>query len=163
LGTQQVTSIWGSSASNVYFGTSDGSTTGGLGVRRFNGTTWSTVSAGINSVRVIWGSSATDIYVGGDTGLLRHWNGSSWSTVSAAFSTAPGDAIFGISGSAANNVYVTETNGSIWHYNGTSWVKLANSGIGLFNVWATGNNVFAVGYAPGAGGTYDNLVVRGSR
>jgi hypothetical protein len=164
LANQTVTAIWGTSASNIYFGTSDGGTTGGLGVRRFDGTSWSTVSAGINSVRSIWGSSASDIYVGGETGLLRHWNGTSWSTVTAAFSTGANDAIFGIWGTASNNVFVTETTGGLWHYNGSSWVKLSNTSIGLFGVWGSGRDVFAVGYVPGAvGGEFDNLVLRGMR
>jgi hypothetical protein len=163
LGTQQITAIWGSGPSDVYFGTSDVSTSGGLGVRRFNGTTWSTVSAGINSVRVIWGSGPNDVYVGGDSGLLRHWNGTSWSSVTAGFSVINGDAIFGIWGSSATNVYVSETNGNLWQFNGFSWLKVTNPGIGLFAIWGSGRDVFTVGYAPGAGGVYDSIVLRGMR
>ncbi|HEV7992729.1 MAG TPA: hypothetical protein VGP25_12945 [Gemmatimonadaceae bacterium] len=167
LGTEIVTSIWGTSASNVYFGTSDASTTGGLGVRRFNGAIWTTVSAGINSVRALWGSGPSDIYAGGDNGLLRHYNGSSFTTVVAGFSATPGDAIFSIWGSAPDNVFVTETNGSIWHHNAVagSWVKLPSTGLGLYGIWGSGRDVFAVGYVgPGAGANaYSPVVARGMR
>ncbi|MEO8563495.1 MAG: hypothetical protein ABI601_15555 [bacterium] len=163
LGTQLVSTIWGTGTSNIYVGTSDPATTGGLGVRRFNGSTWSTVSAGINSARVIWGSGPNDIYAGGDAGLLRHWNGTSWSTASAPFGSSPADAIFGIWGSSSTSVYVTQTNGNLWHWNGSSWVNLPNANMGFYGIWGSGRDVFAVGFEPGAGGVYDNIVVRGTR
>jgi hypothetical protein len=153
-----VTSIWGTSASNVYVATASG--TAGLGLHRFDGTSWSTVTAGINAARVVWGSSASDVYVGGDFGLLRHWNGTSWSTVSG-FGTTSTDGIQGIWGASANDIYVAQASGTIWHYNGYTWTSLANSGARLFAVWGSGNDVFVAGY-PSAP-TYYGIVIRGMR
>ena len=161
LGTEPVSAIWGTSASNVYVGTADPGMASGLALHRFNGTTWSTVAgANINGVRSIWGSSANDIYVGGDFGYLRHWNGTAWSTITG-LGVGGLDGFQGIWGNAANDVYAAQRDGDIWHYNGHVWTSLSNPGIGLFGIWGSGRDVFAVGF--GSGVIVNNLAIRGMR
>lgn len=155
-----VTGIWGTSSSNVYVATASG--TVGLGLHRWNGTSWSTVNPGDPRIRSIWGSSATDIYVGGDYGFLAHWNGSSWSTITGFGSTA-NDGIQAIWGSSSSSIYLATAGGTIWHSAdaGVHWFSLTNSGIRLFGLSGSGRDVFAVGYPSAA--PYYGIVMRGSR
>ena len=159
--SEDVTAIWGTSSSNVYVGAA--TATAGLGLHRWNGTSWSTVTAGINAVRAIWGSSATDIYVGGDFGFMRHWNGTSWSTV-GGFGTTAIDVIQGIWGTGANNVYLVQRSGKIWHSvnGGVTWFPYTAPGVNLLAIWgADDRHIFAAGF--GSVATFNNVVIRGIR
>lgn len=150
-GAEFVAGIWGSGANDVYVV--------GTNVRRWNGTTWSTVATGIGQPATdVWGTSASNIYIGGFAGAFVHYNGTTWSSVTGCGTADVG----GIWGTAANDVYMVNRVGEICHYNGTSWsiyTTVATTGFnalwgsGRLDVWGVGGNLTFV----------DNVVVRGTR
>jgi hypothetical protein len=134
LGTEDCTAIWGSSSSDVYLGEAN--------VHRFDGTSWSTVSAGITGVRAIWGSSSSDVWIGGTGGNVVHYDGTSWSTPINVGNLDVG----GIWGTSPSDVYLANRAGSIWHFNGASWVKYRNPADAYVGVWGSGpTDVWVVG------------------
>lgn len=134
IGNEYVAAIWGTSSSNVYVGATN--------LYQYNGSTWSTVSAGISNVYAIWGSSASDVWVGGAGGNLVHYNGTSWSSPITLGSTD----VSGIWGTSSTDVYMVNRGGEVWHYNGTSWVKYSIAGTALLGVWGSGRtDVWTVG------------------
>jgi len=156
-----VTAIWGTSSSDVYVATA--SSTIGLGLHKWNGSSWSTINPGDPRIRSIWGTSSTDIYVGGDSGFLAHWNGSTWTTI-PGFGVTGNDGIQGIWGSSSSNIYLASANGTIWHStdSGAHWfASTTNVGVRMIGIWGTGRNVFAVGYPVSA--PFYGIVERGIR
>ena len=134
LGTEDCAAIWGSSSSDVYIGEAN--------VYHYNGTSWSTVSAGITGVRAIWGTSPTDVWIGGTGGNVVHYNGTSWSTPITVGNTDVG----GIWGTSTSDVYLANRAGSIWHYNGSNWVRYRNPADSYVGVWGSGRtDVWVVG------------------
>jgi hypothetical protein len=134
LGTEDCAAIWGSSSSNVYLGEAN--------LHHFNGTTWSTVSAGISNIRAIWGTSSSNVWIGGTAGKVVHWNGTAWS---APITLGSGD-VGGIWGSSASDVFVVNRGGDIWHYNGSSWVNFSKPTDAYVGVWGSSKtDVWTVG------------------
>jgi hypothetical protein len=134
LGTEDCAAIWGSSSSDVYIGEAN--------VYHFNGTSWSTVSAGITGVRAIWGTSPTDVWIGGTGGNVVHYDGTSWSAPILVGNTDVG----GIWGTSTSDVYLANRAGSIWHYNGSNWVRYRNPADSYVGVWGSGRtDVWVVG------------------
>jgi hypothetical protein len=86
-----LTSVWGSSASDVW-----AVGYGGL-VIHYDGTAWSRVDAGTtNDLHGVSGTSASDAWLVGEMGLIEHWDGVRWSCVDDA--TLP--ALVGMDGGA---------------------------------------------------------------
>jgi hypothetical protein len=132
IGNEYVAAIWGTSSSNIYVGATN--------VYHYNGTSWSTVSAGISNVVAIWGSSAGDIWMGGGAQLV-HYDGS-WS----APVTIGNGPVSGIWGTSPTDVYMVNRVGEIWHFNGTSWLAYKLADQALLGVWGSGRtDVWAVG------------------
>ena len=149
LGTEDCAAIWGSSSSDVYIGEAN--------VYHWNGTSWSTVSAGISGVRAIWGTSPSDVWIGGTGGNVVHWNGTSWSAPILVGNTDVG----GIWGTSTSDVYLVNRAGSIWHFNGTNWVRYRNPADSYVGVWGSSRtDVWVVG-ADAA--FQNNRVVHGTR
>src|SRR5207237_7668252 len=80
--TQNLYSVWGTSASDVWAVGSNGT------ILHYNGTTWSSVASGTTNTLVgIWGSSATDVWAVGGSFTILHYNGISWSGGSSGISS----------------------------------------------------------------------------
>jgi hypothetical protein len=134
LGTEDCAAIWGSSSSDVYIGEAN--------VYRYNGTSWSAVSAGITGVRAIWGTSPSDVWIGGTSGNVVHYDGSSWS---APLTVGNAD-VAAIWGTSTSDVYLVNRAGSIWHFNGSNWVKYRNPADSYVGVWGSSRtDVWVVG------------------
>ena len=130
---------------------------GEANVYHWNGTSWSTVSAGISGVRAIWGTSPSDVWIGGTGGNVVHWNGTSWSAPILVGNTDVG----GIWGTSTSDVYLVNRAGSIWHFNGTNWVRYRNPADSYVGVWGSSRtDVWVVG-ADAA--FQNNRVVHGTR
>ncbi|MBN1342487.1 MAG: glucosyltransferase-I [Phycisphaerae bacterium] len=134
--------VWASGPSNVYV--AEGAT-----VRRYDGSSWSTVTTGGMNL-AIGGSGPADILVGGMQGQIRHFDGSTWSEVSA--DVAGAGAVYGVSGSARDNVFAavgvySPRTGKVLRYDGSAWSTCLNVvGYRLYDVWVAGSNAaFVVG------------------
>ena len=139
LGTEYVDAIWGSGPGDVYIG--------GNTVRHWDGAAWSSVSAGITSVRAMWGSSATDVWIAATAGAISHLSGGTWTA------TTLGTADFaGLWGSSASDVWAVNRTGEIYHYNGTTWTlnSTLTTGNAYLNIWGSGpQDVWVSGTDPG--------------
>ncbi|MGE0442267.1 MAG: Ig-like domain-containing protein [Gemmatimonadales bacterium] len=129
--------IWGSSPTNV-LGV-------GLQMRRWDGTTWTTLTApSSNTYRAVWGSGPTAAMAVGDGGAIASWNGTAWS----AMTSPTASALYGISGSGGTFAVAVGDGGKILHYNGTSWAAVTSPTTSpLFAVWvASPTAAVAVGF-----------------
>ena len=134
LGSENCAAIWGSGPNDVYIGEQN--------VYHWNGSSWSTVSAGISNIRAIWGSSSSDVWIGGLGAKMVHYNGSSWSSPVTLGATGVG----GIWGASSSDVYMVSRGGGLWHYNGSSWVNYPVATDAYLGVWGTsGTDVWVVG------------------
>lgn len=112
--TEMYTSVWASSASNVYAVGDDG--TNGI-IRHWNGSTWTRVHMIANNpLAAVWGSSAADVYAIGPsastTPLARFTT--TWMNV---MTTVNGLALWG---SSAEDIFAGGASG-IFHFNGQGW------------------------------------------
>ena len=119
-------------------------------LRRYDGTTWSTLLDGYNGGAVA-GTSATDIWLltAGRTNAarLQHWNGLTWNDVNVGF--APSDRLSDIWANGPNDVWivgaspggVNQTVRRMYHWDGATWVSTtagtepALPGWGLVEIW----------------------------
>jgi len=115
--------VWGSSATDVFFG---GKAWGGTGrgvIYHFDGTNWSTCELKENednTIRSIWGTSSTDVFAVCESGQIYHYNGEAWSKME--IETQEGyenDELKSIWGYSATDVFALGT--QILHYNNAIW------------------------------------------
>lgn len=160
-GTFDVTSIWGSSADDVWM-TGDNSAT--VQYQRgliMHGTpagsdtandrlTWSPVESQTDVVlNGIWGSSAADVWAVGALGTIRHYTGAAKRFDEVASNTRAN--LYGVWGSGPNDIWAVGDEGTILHWNGqSSEMSTAQFQIGrkpaLRGVWGSGpNDVWIVG------------------
>ena len=149
--------VHGTSAANVY-----AVGVGGL-ARRWNGTTWETLSTGITAeLSVVFAAAPNDVWVGSRAGgegtatpLLRY-NGTTWQTFTpmALFGTSFVTAPTAIWGSSPNDVYFCFPERPVLHWNGTAFqtrfmTELPGGCSGVSGTSAT--DVWFVGRTPSDG------------
>ncbi|MHC4779611.1 MAG: hypothetical protein ACYTFG_13640, partial [Planctomycetota bacterium] len=136
---RDITTIWGTSGTNVYAAIADsavGTRTGGRGnLYQYTGS-WASIAgsgslpsvgsmANINSV---WGSSASDVYVVGDNGFIHHYNGT-WADISANLPGSSGIDLTAVFGDSSNSdVYVVGESLRVWVKRGSTWHALRGNG-----------------------------------
>lgn len=164
-GSAAITSIWGSSADDVWM-TADNSTH----VSYERGTTlhgtradagdgsdplqdslvWTPVdSQSTLTLESIWGSSASDVWAVGGLGTIRHFGPADdrWQKIASPTKQA----LHAVWGSGPNDVWAVGDGGTILHYDGTSFEEsTAQFAIGrkprLNGIWGSGpNDVWIVG------------------
>lgn len=150
--SNQLHSVWGTSASNVY-------AVGEMGVMlHYDGHTWTPVDTPAPyHLHDIWGSSETDIYAVGKQGVILHFDGSTWSETTTAQDVWHDD-IRSIMGFSGSDIYLVGGYSSfdmgtwffIRHYDGSTWTTLfRNPQTILSDIWCqSSKNIFI------AGGTY---------
>jgi hypothetical protein len=150
----QIWSLWGSSASDIY-AVGESYETGGK-IFRCDGSSWSDVTPGTLGfgLRGVWGAGASAVFAVGN----RYWNsntytwdnsilffnGGSWTETHLGASVD----LNAVWGSSASDVFAVGSDGAVWHFNGISWSSQTSpTGNTLYAVWGTsGTNVYAVGY-----------------
>jgi hypothetical protein len=145
-------SVWGTSATNVYFGGENGT------FFRFDGQAMSSlIYTGTRSPLLgIWGSSPNDVYIVGLNGTALHYDGIKVESFTLPeLSTEPfTESLGAVWGSSANDVWIGggDSSGDLWHYDGTSWRKFTLPGatgsvsIGVNGIWGTSSSdIWAVG------------------
>jgi hypothetical protein len=82
-------------------------------VKRFNGTTWSDMSAGLDGSLLygVAGTSASAVWVLAEGNVLAFWNGGGWSTISPGLTASEAYAI--AANGTINQVYVVGSGGGI--------------------------------------------------
>ncbi|MFL5495980.1 MAG: hypothetical protein ACJ8DC_16470 [Gemmatimonadales bacterium] len=162
--TFHLSSVWGSSASDV-FALGEPGGTWDSGIFHYDGHAWSPQASEHDvTLHALWGSGANDVFAAGfrvdgvrPQGVLLHYDGNAWSTMAGP---AIGEtdvevyfeSLWGTSGSdvfAVGNFYHSYENGLIAHYDGTSWSKMSipyEAGRELVDVFGTSSSdVYAVG------------------
>jgi hypothetical protein len=147
LNTDNIQSIWGSSANNVYAATSDGT----IYNEKSTSGTWNqmTTPNGTGTLYSIWGSSSSDIYAVGANGTVLHNTGTNtWTaqtsgttvTLRAVWADTPG------TGYTAD-AYAVGDAGTVQHYNGNKWINMPAPVTSRFrSVWGTSaTNLYVVG------------------
>jgi hypothetical protein len=126
------TSLWGSSASDVY--------AVGLGtVLHYDGARWSYVDTSPGQVTsAIWGNGPSDVWIGGagdDPGsTLVHFDGTRWSSISPAFIN-----VQALWGSGPTDVWAGSAYGMVLHYDGQQWSVLPSAGTyPTASLWGSG-------------------------
>lgn len=129
--------IWGNSSSSVFV-------TGDTTILRYNGSTWTEMSAGYlypGGYNGVWGTSATNVYVSktscdvvGCFGSVLRYNGATWDYAQ----TGSADHLVGIWGSSGSDIFVVGSAGIVLHYNGSSWTADPGIRTGLYGIWGSG-------------------------
>jgi hypothetical protein len=137
-GRPPATSVWGSSANDVW-------AVGPDGIEHWDGAAWSHAS-GIpeGPLFAVWGRAANDVWAAGASGRLLHFDGGTW-TASESGTTQN---LLGLWGRAANDVWAVGHHGTLLHFDGTSW-RWRDAGTDelLHAVWgADTGDVWAVGH-----------------
>jgi fibronectin type 3 domain-containing protein len=110
--------LWGTGATDVW------ASVGFDGVRRWNGSSWSTVAAGVAYAGAIGGTGASDVWVHDQNRQnARHWNGTSWTTrpMPAGWTAKA----FG--GSTPGAALLVSDNGELARWNGSAWTIVSSS------------------------------------
>jgi hypothetical protein len=136
-GGNSVSSVWGSSPSDVFAVGTDGT------ILHYDGSTWSAMVSGTaNDLYSIWGSSHSDIFAVGWNGTILHYDGSAWSTMSSGTTSNLAD----VWGSSPSDVFAVGWDGAILHYDGSTWSAMSSTSNCLCGVWGSSpSDVFAVG------------------
>jgi hypothetical protein len=139
-----LTSVWGSSASDVFAVGSYGT------ILHYDGSSWSAMSSGTTDLLSgVWGSSPTDVFaVGGwwtDSvlhGTILHYNGNAWSVMSSGTNSD----LVGVWGSSPTDVFAVGD--TVFHYNGSTWSAMSSGTTRwLWGVWGnSATDVFVVGW-----------------
>ncbi len=173
--------VWGSSASDVYIAGSkvasaDGgssTTTGAL--FRYDGTSWSEVSAAPPACnpRSIWGSGPTDVHVlctegipsSGGKNVIARFDGTTWTMTTVADKKL----LLALGGTGASDAYAVGSRRAIFRYDGSQWKQVSYNitGTNLAAVWANAADaVWAVGSSGGMvrwdGATWESLSLQSS-
>ena len=147
-GRYSLTSVWGSSSSDVFAGGYDYDYKVET-IMHYDGRSWSRMDSGSHGeILGFWGTSGSDVFAVGSGGTILRYDGTSWSPMSSG-STAT---LKGVWGTSNSDVYAVGTEhsvfqGMILHYDGVAWSPVvANSRYDFWGVWgSSGNDVFAVG------------------
>jgi hypothetical protein len=138
--------IWGT--------TSDAWIAAATTLAHWNGSTWTSVSAGTSGYyEAVWGRSSSEVYVGDTVGHLYRWNGSMFSDLGAPAGALPITSI----GGDATRMWITYDGGLVEYDDGSgSGLRRLDtqSGVTLYGAWfpsasdgwVVGNGVFR--YSP---------------
>jgi len=111
----------------------------------YNGASWNNENGGPwRTLQDVWTGGPQEAVAVGAEGVILEYNGT---TVTDA--SLPGFSYYlnGIAGSR-DNLYVIGNGGKVLHYDGSAWADISDAGVntnGLADVWASGNEAFAVG------------------
>jgi hypothetical protein len=165
VGSSAVTSIWGSSASDVWMTGDNSLTTSYERGKTMHGTPseagadaggtddsldWTSVDSQSNvTLQSVWGSSAADVWAVGAVGTIRHITPVDirWQKVSSPTI----ETLNGVWGSGPNDIWAVGNSGTILHGDGTSFqLSTAQFPIGykpdLYGIWGSGpDDVWIVG------------------
>jgi hypothetical protein len=163
------TSIWGTSASNIYLGATPGSFSGGFSYHsaprskptgahdgiaadsligsaplyQFNGTTWTPLFLGQEAVMAIAGVSSKNVIVVGEAGYTNHFDGTTWTRTTLN----TGATLNGLWMPSAFAAFAVGNSGVIARFDGTSWSFMTSPTIqSLRGVWGSStSDIWAVG------------------
>jgi uncharacterized protein YjdB len=116
-------------------------------VYRWNGTTWSRITAPTTStLKAVWMADATAAFIGGDGGTLLRWDGTALSTMTVPTTSD----ILALWGTSRTNVYATTRAGELLRFTGTTWAVQSTApsalwaltGTGATDVYMAGENGF---------------------
>jgi len=136
----EVTSLWGSSSTNIYAVTSWGTIT------HFDGKIWQVTGPEDGIYYDVWGHAPDSVYVVGAEimpddsrrGIVQRFDGSEWTKI--VFDKAAH--LRGVWGRSGDDVYVVGDFSAAFHYDGRTWVELEVPAL---------SQLFAVdGYSDGA-------------
>lgn len=110
--------IWGSGASDVWFGAATKPNADHGSAFRWNGSAF--VTADSTPALSIWGSSATDVWSAGAAGL-RHFDGVKWALAASVYASK----MYGVSGSGPSDVWALDNDGNrgVSHFDGATWTR----------------------------------------
>ncbi len=112
VATVQITGIWGSSGTDVYFAGGDNNSGTGL-IHHYDTVTWTTISRGTSPFLFdIWGSAANDIFAVGSNGYITHYNGIGWT----AMTSNTTERLRSVWGTSSENVFAVGDNGTIMRF-----------------------------------------------
>jgi hypothetical protein len=103
-------SVWGASASDVWIGGSAG------GIAHWDGQSWSLVTTAPHAVAALWGTGSGNVWAVGDAGMILHYDGAQWTSVPSG-TTVP---LKAISGRGGDDVFAVGVF-SVPHWDGCSW------------------------------------------
>lgn len=137
--TKWLSSVWGSSGSDVFAVGDDGT------ILHYNGSSWTSMDSGTTAwLSSVWGTSSSNVFAVGDDGSVLYYDGSNWSTLVEGPKNYQYQSIWG---SSTSNVFAVGSGGTVTHYNGSAWSPMSSViSQTLFDVWgSSGTDVFAVG------------------
>lgn len=141
------TSIWGTSATNVYVGSYDiQGMHGDSGLFHFDGTTLTRAGAGTAlategiAMMGVSGSGANDVYAVGIDTTIWHWDGANWTKALGLGSGA----LFKVSIRSPGNGWAVGARGALYRLDGTAWTSRRSSAIQDFtSLWGpTPSDIF---------------------
>ena len=137
---ERILSIWGSSGTDVLFGSNDDK------LFHWDGQDWSASSPGSTGyaeVVGLWGDATDDVWAITGSNVLR-WQGTQWTSV---YST--NRALTAIWGADARHVWVVGAHGTVVRWDGSSWTSLVTGVTAdLSAVWGTSDtDVWVAGEA----------------
>jgi hypothetical protein len=137
----EITSVWGTSPSNVYAICGDSSPKGQIW--HYNGSSWAQQTYTSTIGYKLWGTDANNIFaVGNMSPNVYHYNGTTWGTLNSGTSSH----LFGVGGAGPNDIFVGGENGVVRKYNGSTWTTMSSGTGGMIQDFASpsSNDVFAV-------------------
>jgi hypothetical protein len=131
--------IWGFDANNIWVCGENGS------VHYFNGTTWTTMTAGSETLWGVWGISATDVVVVGGDGSAYRITGTTVTPMNTGL--VSGIDLAAVYGTSATDIVTVGEAGSVYRFDGTSWSTETTGVFPILNsVWGSApDNYWAVG------------------
>jgi hypothetical protein len=116
--TEDLTAVWGSSATDVYAVGDNGTI-----IHSADGSTWSIPLASDTTENLtgIWGSSSGDVYAIGRSGVIaHHFDGTQWTGI--VLDSA--DGISELQGTGAADVFAISMFGEVTHFDGVHWAPV---------------------------------------
>lgn len=115
-------------------------------VLHYDGRTWTpSFTSEEHNLLGVWASAPDDVWAVGDYQPLLHYDGRSWSTVVSGAEPEGIGGHAGVFGLAPDDVWSCSWIRGIEHWDGLTWTDVGPSRGGVTNVWALGNEVWAVG------------------
>lgn len=144
-GTPNITAVWGTSDTDVFFATVAGA------VYRWNGSSWIESSTGANaSLTKMDGGAADDAYAVGYLGTVAHWDGSRWTLLAVPELAAESTIVTGIAVLADGSVFAATNRGELLKRQGSRFAVEQKAGRVRFTGLAAWRDGLALSSATGA-------------